>query len=50
MAKIPDPFVLMYKPPGGKHQKINVVLDDIHNRINSIEDLINAYATGSEER
>lgn len=50
MAKIPDPFVLMYKPPGGKHQKINIALDDLYNRLNSIEVILNHYASGSEER
>lgn len=37
MAKIPEPFVLMYRPPGKEHQKINVVLDDLHNRLNMLE-------------
>lgn len=50
MAKIPEPFVLMYKPPGGQHQKINIVLDNLHDRLNNIEVILNHYASGSEER
>jgi hypothetical protein len=33
--------VLYYRPPSEeKHQKINVVLDDIHERLNKIEDVL----------
>ena len=38
MSKIPDPFVLYYKPPGeDDYQKINESLDDLFARINTLE-------------
>lgn len=37
VGKIPDPFVLYYRPPGEDYKKINEVLDDIHARINTLE-------------
>lgn len=37
-SKIPDSFDIFYKPPRKKnHQKLNVVLDDIHHRLNNLE-------------
>lgn len=38
-SKIPDPFVLYYKPP--KHEdyvKIDEVLDNLHVRLNNLEE------------
>ena len=37
VGKIPDPFVLYYRPPGEDYKKINEVLDNIHARINTLE-------------
>ena len=40
VGKIPDPFVLYYRPPSGEYKKINEILDDMHNRINMVELLV----------
>lgn len=38
IRKIPDPFVIYYKPPGHEsHVKLNESLDDLHERINKLE-------------
>lgn len=37
VSKIPDPFVLYYRPPGEDYKKINEVLDDVHGRLNILE-------------
>jgi hypothetical protein len=38
VGKIPDPFVLYYKPPGeNDYQKINESLDDLYVRLNILE-------------
>jgi hypothetical protein len=37
IGKIPDPFVLYYRAPGGDYKKINEILDDVHGRINMLE-------------
>jgi ABC-type Fe3+-hydroxamate transport system substrate-binding protein len=37
VSKIPDPFVLYYKPPGEEYKKINEALDDVYCRINILE-------------
>ena len=38
LAKIPDPFIIYYKPPGEEeHQKLNKVLDGLHSRLNNLE-------------
>lgn len=37
VSKIPDPFVLYYKPPGEEYKKINEALDDLYCRLNIIE-------------
>lgn len=37
IAKIPDPFILYYRPPDGEYRKINEVLDDLHGRLNTLE-------------
>jgi len=50
IAKIPDPFILLYRPPGKDYQKINVVLDDIHERLNRLEDALKTHGVSIEER
>ena len=40
VGKIPDPFVLYYRPPSGEYKKINEILDDMYNRINMVELLV----------
>lgn len=40
VSKIPDPFVLYYKPPGEEYKKINEALDDLYCRLNIMEMLI----------
>ena len=37
VGKIPDPFVLYYRPPGEDYKKINEVLDDVYGRLNILE-------------
>jgi len=38
VGAIPDPFVLYYKPPGeDDYQKINESLDNLYERINTLE-------------
>lgn len=37
VSKIPDPFVLYYKPPGEEYKKINEALDDLYCRLNIME-------------
>lgn len=37
VGKIPDPFVLYYRPPGDDYRKINEVLDDLYARLNTLE-------------
>lgn len=41
VGKIPDPFVLYYKPPEHEgYQKIDEVLDDLHVRLNMLEEFM----------
>lgn len=41
VGKIPDPFMLYYKAPTDeRHQKITDVLDDVHTRLNILEDML----------
>lgn len=40
VSKIPDPFVLYYKPPGEEYKKINEALDDLYCRLNIMEMLV----------
>jgi hypothetical protein len=41
LAKIPDPFIIYYRPPETEeHQKLNKVLDDVYGRLNNLEDLV----------
>lgn len=41
VGKIPDPFVLYYRPPErDSHEKISDVLDDIHIRIGMLEEML----------
>lgn len=41
LSKIPDPFIIMYRPPErDSHEKISDVLDDIHIRIGMLEEML----------
>lgn len=40
IAKIPDPFILEYRPPGEDYKTLPVVLDDLHKRLNNLEDVL----------
>jgi len=40
MEKLPDPFVIYYRPPGEEHKKLDKVLDALHERLNSLEDVL----------
>jgi hypothetical protein len=41
VEKIPDPFVLYYKPPGeDDYQKINHALDMLYAKINMLETMV----------
>lgn len=37
--RVPESFDVFYRPPGEeKHQKLNVVLDNLHVRLNTLEE------------
>lgn len=37
--RVPESFDVFYKPPGEeRHQKLNVVLDNLHVRLNTLEE------------
>ena len=37
--RVPESFDVFYRPPGGEsHQRLNVVLDNLHERLNILED------------
>ena len=38
MKKVPSDFTIRYKPPGEDYKKLDVVLDSLHERLNTIED------------
>lgn len=40
LSKIPDPFIIMYRPPGQNYKKIDEILDDIHIRIGMLEEML----------
>jgi len=37
MAKIPDPFILEYRPPGEDYKSLPTALDVLYNRLNKLE-------------
>ncbi len=37
IAKIPDPFVVFYRPPGRDYVKLNEALDELYDKLNIIE-------------
>ena len=38
LTKLPDPFIIMYKPPEGEdYVKLNEALDVLYDKINSLE-------------
>jgi hypothetical protein len=39
MAKIPDPFILEYRPPGEDYKSLPDALDDLYNRLNTLENV-----------
>jgi hypothetical protein len=41
LSKIPDPFVIYYRPPHSEdYEKLNLALDDLYARINKVENKI----------
>ena len=37
MAKIPEPFILEYRPPGEDYKSLPDALDDLYHRLNTLE-------------
>jgi len=40
MAKIPDPFILEYRPPGEDYKSLPDALDVLYERLNKVEDFL----------
>lgn len=40
MRQIPSDFTIRYRPPGEDYKKLDKVLDSLHERLNSLEDVL----------
>jgi len=40
ISKIPDPFVILYRPPNSDYVKLNEALDALFNRLNNMENFL----------